>query len=47
MVMDLGEKDYSILAGMTWLSEHNPLIDFNSRQLTFDRCSCPTFRMRA
>lgn len=37
-VLEIG--DYDIVLGILWLRKHNPSIDWQSGQITFDRCKC-------
>ena len=37
-ILETGE--YDIVLGIPWLRKHNPSIDWQSGQITFDRCKC-------
>lgn len=36
----VGMAGHDVVLGMPWLKMHNPLIDWEKRVLTFERCSC-------
>ena len=39
-IMDLA--GYDIVLGMPWLEEHNPHLNWKTREITFDGCGCGT-----